>query len=114
VPSVCLFFHVVRRIVRADGSLDRTFAVVCWSHVVYRARRGFLAMANLLTHGRTGSFPVPPEAWSPTSVAQWLPRSSVGVNAYSAISKLDLVLPRWLALLAIGISRTSNQLPAPG
>jgi hypothetical protein len=43
-------------------------------------------------------------------MAQIVSRSAVSPNVYSAISKLDLFLVWWLAVLAIGFSRTSKNL----
>jgi hypothetical protein len=37
-------------------------------------------------------------------------RNSVGPNVYSAISKLDVFLLWWLAMLAIGFAKVSNNL----
>jgi hypothetical protein len=37
-------------------------------------------------------------------------RNSVGPNVYSAISKLDVFLLWWLAMLAIGFAKVSRSL----
>ena len=59
---------------------------------------------------RPTSFPGPTEAWSPTSLAQVIPRSSVSPSVYSALSKLDIFLVWWLAVLTIGFSKISRNL----
>jgi hypothetical protein len=53
---------------------------------------------------------VPAEAWSLTSLAQLVPPDAVPPNAYAAISKLDIFLVWWLAVLTQGFSGTSDNL----
>ena len=107
---MAIFFYIVLRLVRAGTTFLQVFSVLCWSFVIYRAIGGLFIIAALLVHGASNFFPVPAEAWSPTSLAQFIPRSSLSPGMYSAISKLDLFLVWWLAVMVIGLSRVSRNL----
>jgi hypothetical protein len=100
----------VLRVARAETTFVKVFSVVCWAFVIYRCIGGTITLIALLVHGSANFFPAPPEAWSPTSLAQVVARNSVGPNVYSAISKLDVFLVWWLAMLAIGFAKVSNNL----
>jgi hypothetical protein len=104
------FFYLLLRLVRAGTTFRKVFAVVCWAFVIYRCIGGTLTLIALLVNGPANFAPAPPEARSPTSLAQAVARSSVGPNVYSAISKLDIFLFWWLATLAIGFSKISKNL----
>jgi hypothetical protein len=104
------FFYLVLRLARAGTTFRKVFAVVCWAFVIYRCIGGPLTIVALLAHGPANFAPAPPEAWSPTSLAQAVARSSVGPNVYSAISKLDIFLLWWLAALSIGFAKVSKNL----
>jgi hypothetical protein len=108
--ALSLFFYVVLQFARAGTTFRKVFAVVCWSFVIYRCLGGIVVLATLLIRGSANFFPAPAEAWSPTSLAQLVPRSAVSHDAYSAISKLDVFLIWWLAVMAIGFSRVSRSL----
>ncbi len=110
VLGVSVLFYIVLRLARAGPTFQKVFAVVCWSIVIYRCIGGIVVIAALLIRGPANFFPVPPEAWSPTSLAQVIPRTAVSHAAYSAISKLDIFLVWWLAVMAIGFSRTAKSL----
>jgi hypothetical protein len=84
--------------------------VVCWAFVIYRCIGGIFTMTTLLVRGAANFFPGPAEAWSPTSLAQLLARSSVPPNVYSALSKLDVFLVWWPSVLAIAFSKISKNL----
>ena len=107
---MAVFFYILLRLVQAGTTFRMVFSVLCWSFVIYRGIGGVFIIAALLIHGAANFFPAPPEAWSPTSMAQLVSRSAASPNVYSAISKLDLFLVWWLAVLAIGFSRTSRSL----
>jgi hypothetical protein len=78
--------------------------------LIYRGIGGIITIAALLVGGTNGFFPGAPESWSPTSLAHVISRAAVSPNIYSAISKLDIVLVWWLAVLAIGFSKVSKNL----
>jgi hypothetical protein len=103
-------FYIVFRLQRPHITFKKTFAVVCWSFIIYRCIGGVFTIASLLARGATGFAPAPAEAWSPTSLAQLVPRSSVDPNVYTAISKLDVFLVWWLVVIAIGLSKTVDSL----
>jgi hypothetical protein len=98
------------RLQRPGVTFKKTFAVVCWSFIVYRCIGGSLTIVALLARGAAGFVPAPAEAWSPTSLAQLVARGSVNPNVYSAISKLDIFLVWWLVVIAIGMSKTVHEL----
>jgi Yip1 domain len=106
--SIC--FYIVLRLARAGTTFRKVFAVFCWSFLIYRCIGGIAVIAALLIHGSANFFPAPPEAWSPTSLAQLVSRDAVSPYVYAAISKLDIFLLWWLAVLATGLSRTSKNL----
>jgi len=110
VLAVSLFFYIVLRLARAGATFPKVLVVVCWAFVVYRCISGVFTITALLAHGAANFFPGPAEAWSPTSFAQVIPRSSVSPNVYSALSKLDIFLVWWLAVLTIGFSKISKNL----
>lgn len=105
-----LFFYVILRLVEAGASFLRVAVVVCWASVLYRCIGGIFTMTALLARGSANFFPGPSEAWSPTSLAQLVPRSVVSPSVYSSIAKLDVFLLWWLAVLAIGFSKVSKKL----
>jgi Yip1-like protein len=104
------FFYVFLRLARAKPAFIKVFSVVCWAFVIYRCIGGSFTLIALLVHGSANFIPAPDEAWSPTSLAQVVARNSVGPNVYSAISKLDVFLVWWLAILAIGFAKVSRGL----
>jgi hypothetical protein len=108
--ALSAFFYVVLRLARAETTFAKVFSVVCWAFVIYRCIGGTFALIALLVHGSANFVPAPAEAWSPTSLAQVVARNSVGPNVYSAISKLDVFLLWWLAILAIGFAKVSKNL----
>jgi hypothetical protein len=108
--ALSAFFYVVLRLARAKTTFNKVFSVVCWAFVIYRCIGGSLALIALLVHGSANFVPAPAEAWSPTSLAQVVARNSVGPNVYSAISKLDVFLLWWLAMLTIGFAKVSRNL----
>jgi hypothetical protein len=108
--ALSAFFYVVLRLARANTTFIKVFSVVCWAFVIYRCIGGSFTLIALLVHGSANFVPAPAEAWSPTSLAQVVARNSVGPNVYSAISKLDIFLLWWLAILAIGFAKISKNL----
>jgi hypothetical protein len=104
--ALTVLFFIAVRLQRPHVTFRKTFAVVCWSFIIYRGIGGVFTMASLLARGAAGFFPAPAEAWSPTSLAQVVSRSSVHPNVYIAISKLDVFLVWWLVVIAIGLSKT--------
>lgn len=90
--AISAFFYLVLRVARAGTTFPKVFAVVCWGFVIYRCIGGTVTLIALLAHGPANFLPAPPEAWSPTSLAQAVARNSVSPNVYSAISKLDIFL----------------------
>jgi hypothetical protein len=110
IAALAIFFYLLLRLMRAGNTFRRVLSVVCWSFVIYRGIGGLVVAASLLMRGSAHFFPVPAEAWSPTSLAHLIPRGAVPPNTYTAISKLDPFLVWWLIVLAIGLSRTSNRL----
>jgi hypothetical protein len=110
VLAVSIFFYIVLLLARAGATFAKALVVVCWAFVIYRCIGGVFTMTALLVRGPADFFPGPAEAWSPTSLAQVIPRSSVSPSVYSALSKLDVFLVWWLAVLAIGFSKISRNL----
>jgi hypothetical protein len=110
VLAVSIFFYIVLLLARAGVTFLKVLVVVCWAFVIYRCIGGVFTIVALLARGRADFFPGPAEAWSPTSLAQLISRSSVSPNVYSALSKLDVFLVWWLAVLAIGFSKISSSL----
>jgi Yip1-like protein len=110
VLAVSIFFYIVLRLARAGATFPKVLVVVCWAFVIYRCIGGVFTMTALLVRGPADFFPGPAEAWSPTSLAQVIPRSSVSPSVYSALSKLDIFLVWWLAVLTIGFSKISKNL----
>lgn len=110
VLPLTLFFYVILLLSRAGASFLRVFSVVCWSVVIYRCIGGVVTIFALLLRGPSRFFPGAPEAWSPTSLAQVISRASVSPNIYSAVSKLDIFLVWWLAVMAIGFAKVSRNL----
>ncbi len=108
--SLSALFYLVLLAARAQTTFGKVFAVVCWAFVIYRCVGGAIVIVTLLIRGSANFFPAPPEAWSPTSLAKLVPRTSVSPDVYSAVSKIDVFLIWWLAVMAIGFSRTSKQL----
>jgi hypothetical protein len=104
------FFYILLRLNRAGTTFGMVFSTLCWSFVIYRGIGGLAVVISLLIRGAANFSPVPAEAWSLTSLSQIIPPDAVSPNAYSAISKLDIFLIWWLAVLAIGFSRTSEKL----
>ena len=104
------FFYLVLRLAKAGTTFQKTFSVICWSFVIYRGIGGVVTLIWLMLRGPAKFMPAPAEAWSPTSLAHLFPRALVTANQYSAISKLDIVLVWWLAVIAIGLARTSSNL----
>jgi len=104
------FFYLVLRITRTDISLKKVFVVVCWSFVIYRVVGGVFVIAALLMRGPANFFPAAPESWSPTSLAHLISRATVSPNVYSAVSKLDVFLVWWLAVMAVGFAKTAKNL----
>lgn len=105
-----LFFYIVLRLAGAGATFYKVVIVACWAAVIYRCIGGVFSMTALLIRGAEHFFPGPSEAWSPTSLARLIPRSSLSPTVYSALSKLDLFLVWWLAVLSIGFSRISGNL----
>lgn len=114
VLGIAAFFYGILRLIRAGNGFRRIFAVVCWSFVIYRVVGGTVTLVSLLVRGSSRFRPAPPEAWSPTSLARWIPPEAVSANVYSALSKLDLFLVWWLVVLAIGLWQTSRNLSLRG
>lgn len=110
VLGVSLFFYIVLRLAGAGATLYKVFIVVCWASLIYRCIGGLFTTTALLIRGPANFFPGPSEAWSPTSLAQLISRSSVPPNVYSALSKLDIFMVWWLAILTIGFSKISKTL----
>jgi hypothetical protein len=110
VLAISIFFYIVLRLANAGATFPKVLVVVCWAFVVYRCIGGVFTMTALLVRGPADFFPGPAEAWSPTSLAQVIPRSSVSPSVYSALSKLDIFLVWWLAVLTIGFSKISKNL----
>lgn len=110
VLEVSVFFYIVLLLGRAGATFLKVLVVVCWAFVVNRCIGGVFTVVALLAHGPANFFPGPAEAWSPTSLAQLISRSSVSPSVYSALSKLDLFLIWWVAVLAIGLSKISTNL----
>jgi ABC-type Na+ efflux pump permease subunit len=104
------FFYVLLRLARAKTTFNKVFSVVCWAFVIYRCIGGSFTLIALLVHGSANFVPAPDQAWSPTSLAQAVARNSVGPNVYSAISKVDVFLLWWLAMLVIGFAKVSRNL----
>jgi hypothetical protein len=104
--ALAALFYIAVRLQRPHVTFRKTFAVVCWSFIIYRGLGGIFTVASLLWRGAAGFFPAPAEAWSPTSLAQVVSRHSVSPNVYTAISKLDVFLVWWLVVIAIGLSKT--------
>jgi hypothetical protein len=110
VLPLSFFFYLVLLVARAGTTFRKVFAVMCWSFVIYRCVGGIFVIAALLIRGAEGFIPAVPEAWSPTSLAHVISPTAVSPNVYSTISKIDPFLIWWLAVAAIGFSRTSNSL----
>ena len=110
VLEVSIFFYIVLLMARAGTTFLKVLVVVCWAFVIYRCIGGIFTIIALLTRGSANFFPGPAEAWSPTSLAQLISRSSVSPSVYSALSKLDIFLVWWLAVLSIGFSKISKNL----
>ncbi len=110
VLAYSIFFYVVLLLAKAGAPFGKVLVVVCWAFVIYRCIGKVFAMTDLLAHGTANFFPGPEDAWSPTSLAQLISRSSVSPSVYSSLSKLDIFLVWWLALLAIGFSKVSKNL----
>jgi Yip1-like protein len=110
VLAYSIFFYVVLLLAKADAPFAKVLVVVCWAFVIYRCIGKVFAMTALLVHGTANFFPGPEDAWSPTSLAQLIWRSSVSPSVYSSLSKLDIFLVWWLAALAIGFSKISKNL----
>jgi hypothetical protein len=110
VLEVSIFFYIVLLVARAGPIFLKVLVVVCWAFVIYRCIGGIFTIIALLTRGSANFFPGPAEAWSPTSLAQLISRSSVSPSVYSALSKLDIFLVWWLAVLSIGFSKISRNL----
>jgi hypothetical protein len=108
--GISALFWAIFRLLRAGLTFQKVFSVVCWSFVIYRVIGGALTAVALCVRGPAQFNPAPPEAWSPTSFAHLLSRSSVSPNLYSAISKLDIFLIWFLVLLAIGFSSAARNL----
>jgi Yip1-like protein len=108
--ALSLFFYIVLRLTGADAPFFKIAVVVCWASVIYRCLGGICTMTALLLRGSDNFFPGPSEAWSPTSLAQLISRSSVRPTVYSALSKLDIFLVWWLAVLTIAFSKISKNL----
>jgi len=108
--SLSLLFYIVLRLAGADTSFFKAAVVVCWASVIYRCLGGICTMTALLVRGPANFFPGPSEAWSPTSLAQLISRSSLPPAVYSALSKLDIFLVWWLAVLTIAFSKISENL----
>jgi Yip1-like protein len=110
VLAVSIFFYIVLLLARAGATFARVLVVVCWTLVIYRCVGGVFTIVALLARGPTNFFPGPAEAWSPTSLAQLISRSSLSPSVYSALSKLDIFLVWWLAVLTIAFSKISKNL----
>jgi hypothetical protein len=110
VLVLSIFFYIVLRLARAGATFLKVLVVVCWAFVIYRCIGGVFTIVALLARGPANFFPGPAEAWSPTSIAQLISRSAVSPSVYSALSKLDIFLVWWLAVLAIGFSKISKNL----
>jgi len=110
VLALSIFFYIVLRMARAGATFAKVLVVVCWALVIYRCIGGVFTIVALLAGGPANFFPGPAEAWSPTSLAQLISRSSVSPSVYSALSKLDIFLVWWLAVLAVGFSKISKDL----
>jgi hypothetical protein len=110
VLPLSLFFYLVLLAAKAGTTFRKVFAVMCWSFVIYRCVGGIFVILALSIRGAAGFIPAVPEAWSPTSLAHLIPPTAVTPNVYSALSKLDPFLIWWLAVTAIGFSRTSTNL----
>jgi Yip1 domain len=110
VLVLSIFFYIVLRLARAGVTFAKVLVVVCWALVIYRCIGGVFTIVALLARGPANFFPGPAEAWSPTSLGQLIPRSSVSPNVYSSLSKLDIFLVWWLAVLATGFSKISKNL----
>ncbi len=110
VLALSIFFYIVLRLARAGATFAKVLVVVCWALVIYRCIGGVFTIVALLARGPANFFPGPAEAWSPTSLAQFISRSSVSPSVYSSLSKLDIFLVWWLAVLAIGFSKISKNL----
>jgi hypothetical protein len=108
--SLSVLFYLALLVARAGTTFTKVFAVICWSFVIYRGIGGAIVIVTLLVRGAANFFPAPAEAWSPTSLAQLVSRASVSPDVYSAVSKIDVFLIWWLAVMAIGFSRTSKHL----
>jgi ABC-type Na+ efflux pump permease subunit len=104
------FFYLVLRLAKAGTTFQKIFSVVSWSFLIYRGIGGVLTLIRIMLRGPEKFIPAPAEAWSPTSLAHLVPRALVTANQYSAISKLDIVLVWWLAVIAIGLAKTSSNL----
>jgi hypothetical protein len=110
VLGLTAIFYAVLSLVRAGAPLLKVFSVVCWSMLIYRGIGGIITIVALLVGGPNRFFPGAPESWSPTSLAHLISRAAVSPNIYSAISKLDIVLVWWLAVMTIGFSKVSKNL----
>lgn len=108
--SLSIVFYFALLLVRAGTTFRKVFAVICWSFIVYRCVGGLSTIVALLARGASKFFPGAPESWSPTSLAQFVSRTSVSPNVYSAISKLDIFLVWWLGILVIGLWKISSRL----
>jgi hypothetical protein len=111
--AITALLYIVFRLQKPGVSFLKMFAIVCWSFIIYRCVGGIPTIANLLAQGPSGFVPAPPEAWSPTSLAHLVARSSVDPNVYSALSKIDVFLIWWLGVIAIGVSKTVPNLSLP-
>jgi hypothetical protein len=110
VLTVSIFFYIVLLLARAGAAFPNVLVVVCWAFVINRCLGGIFTNVALLLRGSANFFPGPAEAWSPTSLAQLIPRAAAPPTVYSALSKLDIFLVWWLAVLAIGFSKISSNL----
>jgi|SRR6266849_7678946 len=110
VLALSIFFYIVLLLAGAGVTFAKVLVVVCWASVIYRCIGGVFTITALLARGPANFFPGPAEAWSPTSLAQLISRPSVSPNIYSSLSKLDVFLVWWLAVLAIGFSKISSRL----
>jgi hypothetical protein len=72
-----------------------------------------VTIAALLIRGPGRFFPGAPESWSPTSLAQFVSRSWAPPNLYSALSKLDLFLFWWLAVMICGFYQSCDEHAGP-
>lgn len=108
--GLSLVFYLILLLAKAGISFAKVFTAMCWSFVIYRGIGGVATIIALLVRGPDKFFPAVPESWSPTSLAHVVVRTSVSPNVYSAISKLDIFLVWWLAVLSVGFVTLSKNL----